>query len=118
MARRAIPDPLKRRHLVESALDAGRAGAIAEAYLEEGRRLEAIDFLRKADARERLETLRDEAVEEGNVFLLRAAADALGEPPDAAAWERTAQRAAAAGREHDATEAQRQATRLRGPESS
>jgi hypothetical protein len=86
MPRRAIPDPLKRRHLVESALDPARALAIAEAYLEEGRRLEA-------------------------------AADALGEPPDAEAWERTARRAADAGREHDATEAERQAARLRAAPS-
>lgn len=113
MARGRIPDPLKRRHLVESRLDPGRALAIAEAYLEQGRRLEAIDFLRKADARDRLAALRDEAVQEGHVFLLRAAAGALGEAPDAAAWQRTAQAARAAGRAHDATEAERQAERLR-----
>jgi hypothetical protein len=113
MARRVIPDPLRRRHVVESALDAGRSLAIAEAYLEEGRRLEAVDFLRKAEARERLAALRDEAVEEGNVFLLRATTDALGEPPDAGQWERAAARAAATGRALDAAEAERQAARLR-----
>lgn len=113
MARRVIPDPLRRRHLVETPLDGARALAVAEAYLEEGRRLEAVDFLRKAEARERLESLREEAAEEGNVFLLRACAAALGEAPDAATWERTARRAAAAGRERDAVEAERQAARLR-----
>lgn len=114
MARRGkIPDPLKRRHLVESPLDASRARAVAEAYLADGRRLEAIDFLRKAEARDELAALRDAAAEEGNVFLLRAAAGALGESPDAATWERTASHARAAGRELDAVEAERQAARLR-----
>lgn len=113
MARSAIPDPLKRRHLVESPLDPARARRIAEAYLAQDRRLEAIDFLRKAGDSERLATLRQEAADEGNVFLLRAACEAAGDAPDAALWEHTARQAARAGRELDALEAERQAARLR-----
>ena len=40
-----IPDPLKRRHLVEGDLDPAKALALAEAYLAEGRSQEAVAFL-------------------------------------------------------------------------
>ena len=46
MARTGIPDPLERRHLVEKDLPAAQALAIANAYLEKDRCLEALDFLR------------------------------------------------------------------------
>jgi len=115
MARRGkIPDPLRRRHLVEQKLDPSRALPIAEAYLEAGRRVEALDFLKQAEAKDRLESLVGEAAEEGDVFLLRAAAAALGEEVDLETWTRTAQRAADAGRALDAAEAERQVARLRG----
>ena len=111
MAKNAIPDPLKRRHLVEEALPAARALAVAEAYLDEGRGAEAIAFLEKAEAWERLEALRDEAVESGDLFLVRTAATALGEEPSAELWTRLAERAEAAGKERYAHEARRQAQR-------
>ena len=76
-----IPDPLKRRHLLEDKLDPAKAVAIADGYLEEGRTNEALAFLVKADAREQLEELRDRAVEDGDPFLLRHACEALGEEP-------------------------------------
>lgn len=111
MARRKLPKPLERRHLIERELPAAQALRIAEAYLEEGRRVEAIDFLAKAGARERLAELRAEAVGEGDVFLLRSAANALGEEPAAAEWRALAEAAEAAGKQRYAVEARRQAER-------
>lgn len=112
MARGSIPDPLKRRHELERQLDPARALRTAEAYLEAGRLQEAVAFLRKAEARERLEALRGEAVAAGDVFLLREVSAALGESPDAALWRAVAEAAAAAGKERYAEEASRQAERL------
>jgi len=104
-----IPDPLKRRHLLEDDLDPARALVIAEAYLAEGRLCEALEFLAKAGARERLEGLRDEAVALGDPFLLRAACAALGEDPGRARWTATAEAARSAGKEVQARDAERQA---------
>jgi hypothetical protein len=106
-----IPDPLKRRHLVEEDLDPSRALTLAEAYLAEGRAAEAIVFLEQAEAEDRLAVVRDEAVEAGDVFLLRSAAAALGEEVAAETWERVAERAEAAGKALYAREARRQAQR-------
>jgi hypothetical protein len=111
MAKSKIPDPLQRRHLVERELPPAQSQKLAEAYLEEGRALEAVDFLRKAGARERLAALRAEAVAAGDAFLLRVVANAQGEPPDRATWLALAERADAAGRERNAADARRQAAR-------
>jgi hypothetical protein len=114
VARRKIPDPLTRRLLLENPMDAGRARAIAEAYLAEDRAVEALAFLAKAEDREGLARVRDAAVEAGDVFLLREAALALGEEIDAARWRTTAERAESLGKEHYATEARRHAAALEG----
>lgn len=125
MASKKIPDPLARRHLLEQELEPARALKIARAYGEEGRVIDAIAFLRKAcggpseapavaEARERLGALRDEAAAEGDAFLLRHAAVALGEEPSAGLWRRAAEAARAAGKERYAAEAARQAARLEG----
>ena len=65
-------------------------------------------MLERAEARERIEAVRDEAIEGGDVFLLREAAARLGEAPDVRAWERLAEAAAAAGKQSYAAEARRQ----------
>ena len=109
MAKVKLPDPLERRHLVERELDAAKALRLAEAYLEAGRRIEAIDFLRKAEDSEQLESLRECALEEGDVFLLRAVAAATGVAPRRPEWQRIAETAEAAGKERFAAEARRQA---------
>jgi hypothetical protein len=111
VAKSAIPDPLKRRLLVEEDLGAAKALALAEAYLVEGRVAEAIAFLEKAGASERLAELRDAAVATGDVFLLRAAASALGEEVAPETWERAADAAEAGGKALYAREARRQAQR-------
>lgn len=109
MPKNAIPDPLKRRHLLEESLDPARALAVAEAYLAEDRPCEAVAFLAKAGDRGRLEALRDAAVEAGDPFLLRRACEALGEDPGTERWNAVAQAARAAGREVQARDAERQA---------
>lgn len=111
MARSKLPSPLERRHLVERALQDGRALAIAEAYLSEGRALEAVDFLAKAGASERLGALRREAIESGDVFLLRAVAEAADAAPSHEEWRRIAAAAAREGKERYAATAARQAER-------
>jgi hypothetical protein len=110
VAKTKIPDPLARRHLVERELPPAQALRLAEAYLAQGRELEAVDFLRKAGARDRLLALRESALAAGDAFLLRAVSAALGEPPDAAAWQALAEAAAAAGKQRYAADARRQVT--------
>jgi hypothetical protein len=98
--------------MVEQPMDPARALRIAEAYLEEGRAMEAVAFLAKAEARDRLETLREQAVAEGDAFLLREISAALGEEADAATWQALAEAARAGGKDLYAAEASRQAARL------
>ena len=111
MAKSKIPDPLERRHMVERELPPAQSLRLAEAYLAEGRALEATDFLRKAGATDRLAALRAEAVAAGDSFLLRIVATALGEPPDRETWSRLAEAADAAGKQRHAADARRQAAR-------
>jgi hypothetical protein len=110
MANTKIPDPLKRRHLLEEKLSPAKALALAEAYLEEKRLVEAIAFLEQAGATEKLEELRNGAVAGGDPFVLRQACEALDEEPSADEWRRTGEAARAAGRELQAVDAERQAS--------
>jgi len=111
MARSEIPNPLDRRHLIEKNLSEAQALETAEAYLAAGRNLEAVDFLGKAAARDRLAELRSGAIEAGDVFLLRAVARAMEEPPARAEWSAIAEAAASAGKDRYAAEARRQLDR-------
>ncbi len=111
MAKDKIPGPLERRHLIERELSADKAVALAEAYLAEGRGAEAVVFLEKAGATDRLRELADRAVEEGDAFLFRAAGQALGEELPAERWRALAEAAEAAGKTRYAESARRWATR-------
>ena len=111
MAKSAIPDPLRRRLLVEEDLAPAKALALAEAYLAEDRVAEAIVFLEKGGASERLAELRDAAVASGDVFLLRTASSALGEEVEPETWMRAAEAAESQGKALYAREARRQAQR-------
>lgn len=111
MARSKIPNPLERRHQIERDLSAAQALQLAEAYLAEGRSVEAVDFLVKAKATERLEALCRDAVADGDAFLFRAASAAGGISVDRDQWSALADAAEAKGKERYVAEARRQAQR-------
>lgn len=116
MAKPTLPDALSRRHLLEGGLDPTKALELAQAYLEEEREVEAIDFLAAADpssseaARAILAGLREKALERGDVFLMRIVCGALDEEPSRDAWQALADAATRSGREQDAETAHRLAT--------
>ena len=111
VARGRIPDPLERRHWVERGLPEAQAQRVADAYLADGRRLEALDFLASAGAEEALAGVRREAIEDGDVFLLRAVVSASGRPAMREEWVELAGAAEAAGKLRYAGDARRQADR-------
>jgi hypothetical protein len=110
VAKSTIPDPLTRRHLIEKDLGSA-AMDIAEAYLEVGRKVEAIEFLVKAKADERLRALLDEAVASGDVFMIQSLVRATGEDVGRETWQRAGEAAEAGGFERYAVTAFRQARR-------
>lgn len=111
MARSKIPDPLTRRHLLEGELPEARALVTAQAYLAEGRTVEALDFLARAGATDELAELRAEAVAAGDFFLFRAIARAAGDPPTHEEWVAVSAAAEAAGMDRYAEDARRQVER-------
>ena len=111
LAKVKIPDPLERRHLVEKELPPEQARAIAQAYLAEDRRIEAVDFLRIAGAGEQLAELRERAIADGDVFLFRMVAGAQGRPPTRDDWQKLEAAASAQGRDRYALAARRQVER-------
>jgi hypothetical protein len=108
MAKSAVPGVLERRHLIETETAEAKALEIAEAYLVEDRVEEALIFLEKAGATERLAELRVGAVAAGDVFLLRSAARLMGESPSRKEWLSVEAAATAAGHELYAADARRQ----------
>jgi hypothetical protein len=116
LANLKLPDPLSRRHLLEGGLDSTKALALAMAYLEDGRDIEAIDFLSAIDldssteARQLLESLQSAALDRGDVFLMRAASAALDDEPSAETWRSLAAAALRADRAQDVETAERLAT--------
>ena len=109
-----LPDVLSRRLLLAKELPPAQALATAEAYVEAGRVIEAIDFFAKAQASERLAELRAVAVAEGDPFLLRSVVRATREAATHAEWAALAAAAEAAGKEIYADDARRQAGREAG----
>jgi hypothetical protein len=109
MAKMKIPDPMTRRHLIEKDSDAAHDLALAELYLEEGRAPEALAFLVKAGADDRLAAVADQAVAEGDAFLLKQHSDATGTDPGSDRWLALATAAEAAGKERYAEMARRHA---------
>jgi hypothetical protein len=114
MAKTAIPDPLARRHLIERELAPEQSLRTAEAYLAEGRSWDAIAFLVKAGAQERLETLREEAIAAGDAFLVRELTRALRDEIPPARWLAVAEAAEAAGKARYAEQARRLSERAEG----
>ena len=113
MAKTQIPDPMQRRHVIEKEMDAGSSLAYAEAYVEEGRVGEAIIFFVKAGAEDRLSEISNDAVRDGDAFLLKDIADATGKEPGAEVWLRLSEAASRAGKERYAEMARRHARRRR-----
>jgi hypothetical protein len=110
LAKTKLPDPLSRRYLLESELDPAKARALADAYLEAGREIEAIEFFARAGAEEPLRALQGAAIGRGDVFLMKMASAALDEEPTSETWQTLQRAATAAGRERDAEMASRLAT--------
>jgi len=109
MASKKIPDPLRRRHLIEQELGPADCLALADAYLAEGRAPEAVAFLAKAGDGERIAALVDEAVADGDAFLLKQIADAADADPGPERWLAAADAAEAAGKLRYAEMARRHA---------
>ena len=68
------------------------------------------DFLARAEADDVLAELANQALERGDVFLMRVASGARGEDPGPDAWRQLAEAASRHGRERDAESALRLAT--------
>jgi hypothetical protein len=111
VAKSRIPNALDRRHLVERELAPAQAQRIADAYLAEGRTIEALDFLRVAGAAEKLAELRRDAIAAGDTFLFRSIAGNAGVAPTREEWAALADAAAASGRRLYAEQSRRQAAR-------
>ena len=86
MAKKMIPDPRKSRHLIEQDLDESQCLAIADAYAEEGRVFESLQFLVKAGATDRLAAVADAAMADGDAFLFKQVADILGKDQGPERW--------------------------------
>ena len=110
----SIPDPLERRHLVERELAPEQALRIAEAYLADDRVWEAIVFLTKAAANDRLAALRDAAAAAGDTFLVRELTRALRDEFPAARWREVVAAAEATGKDRHAAQARRLVDRAEG----
>ena len=111
MAKHKIPNALERRHLLERKLGSTEALAIGAAYRAEGRSLDAVAFLVKAEAVPALDELANEAVADGDAFLLRNIGEARGIEFDGAIWQRVADAASDSGKDLYAELARTQAQR-------
>jgi len=111
MAKSSIPDPLERRHLIVKDIDEAASMKIAEAYLLDGRNDEAIDFLVKAGATDRIEAIGEDAIETGDAFLLQSVVRITGVEAGAQKWLRCAEVAEERGKLRYAEVARRLATR-------
>jgi len=101
---------MERRHLIEKDLDEARCTATAEAYLEAGRTSDAVVFFAKAEAHDRLRALAEEAVADGDAFLLGELARASSEVvADSETWRKLADVAEAVGKLRYAEMARRHA---------
>jgi len=107
MARTAIPNSLARRHLLEKKISESHALSLAEAYLEADRPSDALAFLVRAGASEKLAEMRKRAIEAGDAFLLRAVCDALRVEASPSDWRRLGDVAESSGKMLYAEEARR-----------
>jgi len=111
MAKSIIPNPLERRLLIEKELSAEQALAIAEAYNDAGRFAESVVFLGKAGADDRLTEMAEQAVSEGDGFLLSEISRVRQWEPEPELWSRLEESARRLGKLLYAETAHRQANR-------
>ncbi|MDG2334088.1 MAG: hypothetical protein P8Q97_07670 [Myxococcota bacterium] len=109
MAKTTIPDPIKRRHLIEQDLGEAQCLALADAYEAEGRTFESLQFLEKAGAKDRMAEVVERAVASGDAFLLKQVSDLMGQDPGAQRWSSLAEVAEREGLERYAEMAHRHA---------
>jgi hypothetical protein len=109
MAKPAVPDPMARRHLIEKEMESSQSLALAETYLADGRASEAVVFLVKAGADDRIGDLMEQAVSEGDAFLLKQIVDASRRECAPERWLALADAAEAVGKQRYAEMARRHA---------
>jgi hypothetical protein len=114
MAKTKLPDAMERRHLIEKAIPPAQALRLAEAYLAEERVIEALVFLKKAGAEQRLQPIGEQAKLDGDVFLMRQVATWLDSAPSGQEWSAAAAAAQERGKLRYAADAERQAGRQGG----
>ena len=78
-------------------------------YLDEGRISDAIDFFEKAHHRERLESILERCLDDGDFFLYRRVARILGFSPGPDQWTKLGDRSLFLGKLHFAYSAYREA---------
>lgn len=75
---------------------------LGKEYLEEGRAVDALDFLEKAGDREGIARIRDLSIEQGDIFLLQQTAKLLQAPIEEKDWRATVEKALEEGRFREA----------------
>jgi len=96
-----LPGCLNKRDLLNSdRSDPARCVQLGNAYLEEGRISDAIDFFEKARDREGLDRLLERCLGDGDVFLFRKVAKILDLSPGPEEWIKLGDRALSLGKLH------------------
>jgi len=100
---------MARRHLLEKEMEPAQALALADAYMADGRVSEAVIFLVKAGADERIDEVMEQAVRDGDAFLLKQIVDASRRECGPERWLALAEVAESAGKQRYAEMARRHA---------
>ncbi|MBW1982600.1 MAG: hypothetical protein JRJ12_15420 [Deltaproteobacteria bacterium] len=88
MARKKLLSCLKKRDLLNSdKADPSQLRAMGEAYLQQDRISDAIDFFEKAHYTEGLSELKQRCIQEGDFFLFKRLSQILSFSPDTQEWE-------------------------------
>jgi len=101
MAKNELPNFFKRREILFSdEISPDEVDRYGDMFLEAGRVNEALDFYEKSGNKERVRRVLQMAEEEGDLGVWMRAKVLLKETPKPAEWERMAERALSAGKEH------------------
>jgi hypothetical protein len=103
-----LPDPLRKREILYSSdTPAEELTALGRAFLDKGLPMDALDCFAEARSRPDLEDLLERAIQDGDYFVLRRCALALGRKPSGEERKRLAVRARELGKEAFATAAEK-----------